>query len=299
MQQMISVTTENIEQRASGQYVLLPNARLDVLTDRGGRAENQDAWGFTLAADGSWVIAVADGLGGHLGGRIAAQCAIEGVLQQAAAADFNAFTDQSITQLFHAAQQGILARKQAEPALADMRSTLVVLVLKDDLAIWGHIGDVRLYQLRNGRIMHQTRDQSVPQMLADMGEISPEQIRNHPDRSRLLQALGKPGDTLKVAQPKMLSQLEAGDCFVLATDGFWELVDDDAIAQTATEQAPHYMQKLEQILLSNNEKEPEYDNYTFATVSILHAIRNEMFWRKTAFVPTRPSKSAHDNATTR
>lgn len=284
MQQVQSSSVENSAQRAEGAYQLAQGIKLELVTDRGGRAENQDAWGVTLAADGSWVIAVADGLGGHLGGRIAAQCAIEGVLQCATTAPFNAFADGAITQLFHAAQQGILGRKQADPALADMRSTLVILIVKDGLAIWGHIGDVRLYQVRNGNIIHQTRDQSVPQMLADMGEISPEQIRNHPDRSRLLQALGKPGDKLKVAQPKTFNQLEAGDCFVLATDGGWELIEDDYLTKIVAENQPNGLQQLEKRLHCNSKQDPEFDNYTVATVRILQAQRNEQYWRKTRFI---------------
>lgn len=292
MQQMVSMRLENEEQRVSRCLSLEQGMQLVLLTDRGGRNENQDAWAYAKASDGSLVICVADGLGGHHGGRIAAACAVEGVLAVASEAGFDAFSDNALNSLFTGAQEQILARKAQDSSLADMRSTLVVLLIKDGLACWGHIGDVRLYHLREGAIANQTRDQSVPQMLADMGEISSDQIRGHPDRNRVLQALGKESDRLRVSQPTTLLQLKPADNFFLSTDGFWEWIEEPALlAAAADPDLPQAVLSMERSLLRVTAGSDDFDNYTLVALRILKASRNCEYWHKTRYVPSVASES--------
>jgi serine/threonine protein phosphatase PrpC len=221
------------ERQHSGKSVeLKPDTIGEFLSDKGGREENQDAWGFTIAADKSLVLAVADGLGGHAGGRTASQDAIAGCLKAANKTKFNGLSQQSLGDMFLGAHQAIKSNQAEQPELKSMRSTLVVLIIGPDYQIrWGHVGDVRLYLVRNGRIVHQTKDHSVPQMLVDAGELEPEQIRNHPDRNRLLRSLGQEEEP----KPNLsgTGTLEKGDLLVMATDGFWEWVDEDFLIKAS------------------------------------------------------------------
>jgi serine/threonine protein phosphatase PrpC len=106
-----------------------------------------------------------------------------------------------------------------------MRTTAVVLVADTSGAVWGHIGDSRLYMLRSGRVVSQTRDHSVPQSLVDAGEITPAEIRFHEDRNRLLRSLGN-GGRLRAALLERPMLLNKGDAFLLCSDGFWEYVTE-------------------------------------------------------------------------
>lgn len=258
-----------------------------ALSGAGGREENQDAWGVTAASDGSLIFAVADGLGGHRGGRVAAHAAIAGALEAASSPEFDFWKDTALQGLLDGAQQAILAAKEGRRELSSMRSTLVILALRDGLANWIHVGDVRLTQLRSQRLLFQTLDHSVPQMLVSMGEIKPEEIRSHPDRSRILKALGKAEENLRPGICRTFTQLASEDCFYLSTDGFWEWILEEEL-EAALEQGLSPEEALlhfEKTLRRRaGEKEPEYDNYTALCIRLGQVSRNEAFWHRTRFV---------------
>ena len=104
-----------------------------------------------------------------------------------------------------------------------MQTTAVSLIIQNDLALWGHIGDTRLYYFHDGNLQKQTSDHSVPQMLVNAGEIDDSQIRYHEDRNRLLRSLGSK-ETIKPNLEQSATTIYPGDAFLLCTDGFWEYV---------------------------------------------------------------------------
>ena len=103
-----------------------------------------------------------------------------------------------------------------------MRSTVVAMALDDLGAAHAHAGDSRFYHFHNGRLVYQTLDHSASQLAVIMEEITPEQIRFHEDRNRVLRCLGQDGSI----QPTAAGfTLEPGThAFLLCTDGFWEFV---------------------------------------------------------------------------
>ena len=105
-----------------------------------------------------------------------------------------------------------------------MRTTLVMLISDGHVARWLHSGDSRLYRFRAGSIVDRTLDHSVPQTLVEAGRITAADIRHHPDRNRLLKSLGGAAAELGVPSPDV--DVESGDAFLLASDGFWELVTE-------------------------------------------------------------------------
>ena len=195
----------------------------------GGRAVNEDACGH---GDGCWVVA--DGLGGHGGGEVAAGIAVDTVL--AAAAQQPLIDEGALTQALLAADAAIQARQETDPRLERMRTTAVVLASDARVALWAHLGDSRLYHLRDGRIRFQTFDHSEPQALVRAGEISAAEVRYHEDRNRLLRSLGndKPPRPTLAEEPLTLMP---GDAFLLCTDGFWEYVTEPEMEVTLAKSA--------------------------------------------------------------
>ena len=166
---------------------------------------------------GCWVLA--DGLGGHRGGATASRLAVDAVL--ASFKEDPSISKEALATHIDRANRAVLDRQQAEPELASMRTTVVALLASADTAVWAHCGDSRLYRFY-GKSCERTRDHSVPQRLADAGEIAEEQIRFHEDRNRLLRSLGSRVETGAEFGQLQHRAIRSGDEFLLASDGFWE-----------------------------------------------------------------------------
>jgi PPM family protein phosphatase len=193
-----------------------------TLSAPGGRPDNEDSLGYRMV-EGSGCWALADGLGGHRGGEIASRLAVDAVLSSFE--ENPAMAGDVLNTHVVRANQALLDRQIAEPELTQMRTTMVMLMASSEAAMWAHAGDSRLYWLRDGKILEQTRDDSVPQRLADAGEISVDQIRFHEDRARLLNSLGA-RDQVAASHREMPGAPQANDAFLLASDGFWECVTE-------------------------------------------------------------------------
>ncbi|MDR1922594.1 MAG: serine/threonine-protein phosphatase [Candidatus Adiutrix sp.] len=263
MRLLYSWDKEDARQRSQLVFRYKPDVEGLFLSDRGGQTENQDAWGYAQTADGSLVLAVADGLGGHAGGRAASQAAVRGCLAAALAPDFRGLSDQGFAAMFSGAQAAILSDQAASPDLASMRSTLLALIISEYQIRWGHVGDVRLYLARDSAIVSRTLDQSVPQMLVNAGKLSPADIAHHPDRNRLLQSLGSPESPPRPDLAEA-AELEPADFLIISTDGFWEWVDEEHLLRAAQRGAPREaMDEAEALLRDKTARnDHEHDNYT-------------------------------------
>ena len=233
------------------------------LSRAGGRKTNQDNYGSELGGQGGGCWLVADGLGGHAGGETASRLAVETVLRQ-----YRQSPDAFVSRLadcFQEVQTAIVRQAAESYELAGMRTTLVLLATDAEQAVWGHVGDSRLYWFRDGKILHQTKDHSVPQMLADAGKIKPADIRGHEDQNRLTRAVGQSGEL----RPTILSAplpIQANDAALLCSDGVWtyvwerEMEEDLAAAGSAAD----WLDRLERRILAR--ATGPYDNYTAVAV---------------------------------
>lgn len=240
-----------------------------TLSHAGGRKINEDASGnLTLAArQGCWVVA--DGLGGHGGGDVASRIVVDTMLD--AYRSQPEFSSAHLGKMLEFAQYALLAQQQDNERLSAMRSTVVVLLLKEAEAWWAHVGDSRLYHFSHKRIVFQTKDHSVPQVMVDAGDITYEDIRQHEDRNRLTRSLGNDGK-VRSTLPAQAATISAGDAFLLCTDGFWEFVsEDDMEATFAQAESPeNWLAAMEAILLHN--APTRHDNYT-ATALFLESMK--------------------------
>lgn len=228
------------------------------LSHAGGRATNQDCAGWTDEPGAScWVLA--DGLGGHASGEVASAAAVEGVLD--AFRDTPDASPEVLERCVGRAQASVRHRQAGAPDLESMRTTLTVLIATAaGSARWAHVGDSRLYAFRDGLVAARTVDHSVPQALVAAGKITPDEVRGHPDRNRLLRALGgSDAPTPTLSEPYTV---EGGDAFLLCSDGFWELVTEDEMqADLAAASGPDdWLAAMERRLTSR--ADGRHDNYS-------------------------------------
>ncbi|MGI9431802.1 MAG: PP2C family protein-serine/threonine phosphatase, partial [Myxococcota bacterium] len=167
---------------------------------------------------------------------------------------------------FVAAQEAIRRVQYEDPSIAGCRTTAVVLLEEQGQTLWGHVGDTRLYQLHDQRVAHQTLDHSVPQALAAAGEIEPDEIRRHPDRNRLLRALGGDEDPTPTLPDAGHTRIDGRDVFLLCTDGFWEYITESDMEETLADASDPeaWLAELERRLLER--ASGAYDNYTATAV---------------------------------
>ena len=183
-------------------------------SDIGGRPQNEDTVREVRKGEAVCMV-VADGLGGHGGGVQASSLAAKTVCD-----GWQGGTDTEelarLIQQAHKYVQGIQTESCA------MKTTIVALAVRDSKAVWAHAGDTRLYHFFNGNWDFQTKDHIASQIAVTLGDITPDQIRFHEDRNRVLRALGQEG-SLKVDTKEELL-LPGKHAFLLCTDGFWEYV---------------------------------------------------------------------------
>ncbi len=196
---------------------------------KGGRKSNQDRMGYCFTRDALLMI-VADGMGGHLQGDMAAQIAVQTVgslFQQQATPVLKSpqrFLESSILD----AHQQILHYRTTNKLAESPRTTIVACIVQNGAAYWAHVGDSRLYWVRSGEILAQTRDHSKIQSMILQGLASPAEIDTHPDRNKLFNCLGSPEPPTVELSRKMT--LQPGDTLFLCSDGLWSAVSDQSIA---------------------------------------------------------------------
>jgi serine/threonine protein phosphatase PrpC len=238
-----------------------------ILSERGGRAYNEDACGH-WHSDRTLCCVLADGAGGHGGGELAARLAVSRVIEHIAEAPTTSGPE--LNALLREVNQGVIDARVPGTPSAQMHSTVVCVVLDfaDPLVHWAHAGDSRLYWFRDGRVLQQTRDHSMVQSLVDAGMLPPDQLRSHPKRSELRSALGTEAHELQVSDSGAAQRVQPGDVFLLCTDGLWEHVEEaqmEALLQAA--HTPNdWLAALEQAVLARTAGLRSHDNFTALAV---------------------------------
>lgn len=200
---------------------------------KGSRKVNQDRIAYTFSRD-ALLLVVADGMGGHAGGEIAAQIAarlfIERFQQEAKPVLRNPLKFLQDTMLRAHAALGSYANQFS--MLETPRTTCVAVVVQANHAYWAHVGDSRFYLFRQGGLIGATKDHSKVQYLVDQGIIGADEVVSHPDRNKIFSCLG--GLVDPVIDLSRRTPLRNGDILVLCTDGLWSVMDQREIATWLT-----------------------------------------------------------------
>ena len=195
----------------------------------GKRANNEDRLAYCYSRE-ALLMVVADGMGGHYYGEVAAQIAVQTMTEafpgefRPRARDPFMFLQKGMQNAHHA----ILDFAGKHHLLDSPRTTCVACIVQNNVAYWAHSGDSRLYLIRNGKVLAQTKDHSRVRMLVDQGVISETEMIAHPERNKIYGCLG--GRQTPEIEYSRKATLEAGDVLVLCTDGVWSAFPGDMLA---------------------------------------------------------------------
>lgn len=191
------------------------------------REGNEDS-GFYSAT----LLAVADGMGGHVGGEIASRTVIQtlaSVKELLSNQMIDVDSREDLLQATAAAMDRELALViAAKPELAGMGTTLTALSLINNFVVLLHIGDSRAYRIRRNKILQLSYDHTVLQELLDQGRLTKDEIADHPQRSLLTQALmgNENIEPILIAYP-----IEQDDIYILCSDGLSSVISEQEILQ--------------------------------------------------------------------
>jgi len=173
------------------------------------------------------LAVIADGMGGYEGGQEASRLAVETVRE----VYDNVVRDDphaALLEAFATAHDRIQAHALRHPELHGMGTTCTALVIRDRQLYFAHVGDSRLYLVRDARIARLTRDHSYVSRLVESGIVRPEDAEKHPQRHILTAALGA-GLEVAVDGSEQGLRLRDGDELLLCTDGLWGVVTEEEI----------------------------------------------------------------------
>ena len=202
------------------------------------RANNQDA---PIVSEKLRLYGVADGMGGHKGGEVAYTSARDDLLRELevktpSVATLSGAIEEVNRQIYH--------QQEHDDALTGMGTTLSVLWMSDNFVYIGHVGDSRVYLLRDGEFKQMTLDHSLVEQLVREGVLTEEEAQNHPMRNIITRAIGT-DESVEV--DVVVEERRKGDLWLACSDGLHGLVDDrqmrDALRQYAPEKAADVLLK--------------------------------------------------------
>ena len=201
-----------------------------ALTNRlGNRSNNQDRC-LVLEKAGRVLLVVADGMGGHARGELAAQTAIDSLSRSFMAQQGRIDKPQEfLRKALHAAHLEVVDAGRAVDPPVNPRTTCVACLVQDDQACWAHAGDSRLYLLRGGTLLTRTRDHTPVEELLQSGVITEDELHSHPLRNSVSRCLGGGLKLPKVSFDQ--ATLQENDMLLLCSDGLWSALPEHRLAE--------------------------------------------------------------------
>src|SRR5437870_6664275 len=245
------------------------NVVASMLSDVGCvREVNEDSGAYiqpddpeVLASKGLLIL-VADGMGGHSAGEVASRMAVE-VITRTYYED-GGDPQTALKKAFREANRAIHKTAEKDESKTGMGTTCTALVLQNGTAISAHVGDSRLYLVRDGAIYLMTEDHSAVMEMVKAGLLTLEQARHHPDKNVILRAMGSHPE-VEVTTWQEPFPVRAGDSFLLCSDGLYDLVEDEEIKQIVMLGDP---QPACENLIALAKERGGHDNITVGIVSL-------------------------------
>jgi PPM family protein phosphatase len=197
---------------------------------QGPRLYNEDRLAYSYSKE-SLLLVVADGMGGHHHGEMAAELAVKMMTEafQKSALPTLKNPAEFLTQQIQLIHTAIAALKESRRLPESPRTTIVVAIVQHHYLYVAHVGDSRLYHFRRKHQIYRTEDHSVVQALYRKGTLKIANIAHHPDRHKIYNCLG--GDTPPKIDLGLKRELKNGDRILLCSDGLWSALTDDELCQ--------------------------------------------------------------------
>ncbi|MDQ3280315.1 MAG: Stp1/IreP family PP2C-type Ser/Thr phosphatase [Acidobacteriota bacterium] len=206
------------------------------------RSENQDFGTYTTSTEerahhaAGRLLVVADGMGGHRGGATASRLAAETIKAQFLGSESEDI-ERSLREALTRANARIFHEAQNNPELRGMGTTTSALAVRGDHAWFAHVGDSRIYLVRDDEIRQLTEDHSLVATMVREGLLTPQEAETHPRRNVLQRSMGVADDVeIDVRGP---FSLRAGDTFILCSDGLHGLVKEPELKEIAQGSIEH------------------------------------------------------------
>lgn len=256
------------------------------------RKAQEDSHGWKLGTPNGDLFVVCDGMGGHVGGATASRIAVDSIIEHIDKEKY-ATPVEALDGALQFANMQIFGHAETHPELKGMGTTACILLLHDDGAWIAHVGDSRIYlYLGKEKQLHRiTKDHSFVQTLVDNGEISDEEAEHHPNKNRIMKALGikpelKPSFNFdnKPIHPKN------GDFFLICSDGLSGMIPDRTIEYTLGEKLSLHEKgnKLVALAMQGETVQPGgQDNCTLELIKI-----DNSRWRNSEFKSYNPDSIA-------
>lgn len=248
----------------------------------GDRAEQQDRVGLFAhpTQKGTLLAVLADGMGGHTGGALAAEQVVQSAKSNFQSGALGAGEIQKMLAAgINDAHDGI--KLTAMSSEADPHSTACLFVLQPGRADWSHCGDSRIYHYRDGIRVSRTFDHSHVMNLVKMGYLTEAQAETHPQKNLLISCLGD-NDPPKIDFGETLP-LVGGDCFLLCSDGLWAYFSDDELGRVLND---YPVRQAAEILINSarDRAKGHGDNCSLAIVRLkeLEAEKPAPVWKRPA-----------------
>lgn len=212
---------------------IAPQFELALASDIGSdRPNNEDSFGHLVERHDAAMFAVADGVGGYEGGEIASRMAIEVTLQCYRENPREWGAAKRLARAVQAANIEIHHRTLIVPELRRMATTLTAAAIEGGTLHAAHVGDCRLYLVRDRRIAQLSKDHTVAGERVRMGLMSEARARNDPERSALMRSLGR---ELIVSVDRISIPLRRGDQIIVCSDGLYNVLEDDDLMKLTRE----------------------------------------------------------------
>jgi protein phosphatase len=217
------------------------------------RELNEDSYIF----EPPFLLAVADGMGGHVAGEVASNLAVKVVSDYMKEHSGEKSPELLLEEAIVQANDSIYRLAQSKTECSGMGTTLTAVYILDGQLYWGHVGDSRAYLFRNQELLQLTQDHSLVWELVQSGSITKDEAHNHPRRNLLTRAVGT---NVPVRVDCGILKWQAGDMLLLCTDGLNALVEDESICR-CLQQKEDGARLVEQ-LVDSAKAAGGYDNIT-------------------------------------
>jgi PPM family protein phosphatase len=230
----------------------------------GDRQDNQDR-AAVVVSENAAIMLVFDGMGGHADGAIAAEVGMKIVQELFTSESLPVFDPQGFLYMALSRAHDEVVRIGANHAVDFRpRATCAICLVQENGSWWAHIGDSRIYHMREGEVLSRSRDHSHVEVLIQEGAITEEEALDHPMRNFVECCIGgdRPVPDMSITDKRPLSP---GDVLLACSDGLWSGMNDDEIAEMSTRKSMSLAENLKALSMKALTMNAPYSDNTTGT----------------------------------